>query len=93
MASFDIRAYARAGAAARLREIEAERAVILSEFPDLRARPAGPAAAEARPVAAAGRTRKRRTISAEGRKRISEAQKRRWAAQRAKDSKRSPSTR
>jgi hypothetical protein len=37
-----------------------------------------------KPKTAAGRPRKRRTLSAEARKRIADAQRKRWAAQKAK---------
>lgn len=83
---FNWRDYARAGATARLREIEDERAAILAAFPDLRGarsskgRPRRLAAASPTPPA----TRKRRRLSAAARRRISEAQKKRWAEQKAK---------
>ena len=82
MEAFNLKAYARAGAAVRLLEIEKERAAILATFPDLgRAnRRSGGAAVK---QAAASAPRKRRRMSKEARRRISEAQKKRWAAQKA----------
>jgi hypothetical protein len=86
--NFDLRKYARAGAEVRLKEIDAERQQIFSAFPELRS---GTASGERQPRAArtgaakAGTARKRRRMSAEARKRISDAQKRRWAAHRAKE--------
>jgi hypothetical protein len=69
-----LHALAAGGAAARIAELEAEIAAIRSEFPGAgrasRGRKAG------RPA-----RRKRRKMSAEARKKISNAQKRRWAAQ------------
>lgn len=46
-------------------------------------RPAGKASAKIA-TQAAGKTKKRRTLSPEARKRIAEAQRKRWAAQKAK---------
>jgi hypothetical protein len=82
LASIDLREYARRGAAARLEELDRERQSILAEFPELRR---GNTAARERANAAhpAGhhkKARRRRRLSAEARKRISDAQKRRWAA-------------
>ena len=82
MASIDLREYARRGAAARLEELDRERQMILTEFPELRNGKAagrgrtktGNAAAEVK------KPQRRRRMSAEARKRISDAQKRRWAA-------------
>ena len=85
MQKFDLKAYARAGAAARLGELDQERNAILAAFPDLRrptgrrGRPDRVAAAEPSPM-----PKKRRRMSKEARRRISEAQKKRWAAQKAK---------
>jgi len=84
--------YARMGATARLTEIAAEIAAIRGAFPELdgqprkrrgrrpKARPAASAQPEIRTPAA---PRQRRKLSAAARKRISDAQKKRWAAQRA----------
>jgi hypothetical protein len=74
-----MREYAKRGAAARLEELERERQEILRAFPDLRSTRAG-----VRSAATRGRKVRRRKLSADARRRISEAQKRRWAAQKAK---------
>ena len=72
--------WARLGAMARLQEIEQERQAILRAYPDLRrGRPAD------KPVGRGGRAdvdalgRRRRTISADGRKRMSEGMRKYWA--------------
>jgi hypothetical protein len=83
-----MRQYAVVGAEQRLLELAEEAATIFAMFPELRApgrgfmaksgpQRAGTAAADAAPVT----RRRRRKMSAEGRKRISEAQKARWAKQ------------
>jgi hypothetical protein len=72
---------ARTGAEARLAQLRAEESAIFRAFPDLRSHhtqnvnDSGPAAP---------RPRGRRRLSAEARKRISEAQKARWAKQKRK---------
>jgi hypothetical protein len=86
---------ARIGAAARIKELQAEIASIRRSFPALiapsgestmpspfRKRPSRPAANLAAKVAP---RKRRRKMSAAARKKISEAQKRRWAAQKAKE--------
>jgi hypothetical protein len=86
----DLRRYAVVGAEQRLLEIAEEAAHIFQTFPELRARGRGFDAvrggrsnAEAQRLrTGAGRVRRRRKMSAEARKRISEAQKARWAKQR-----------
>ncbi len=86
LANADLRRYALVGAEKRLIELGTEAAQIFRAFPELRARGRGfdavgraPASGDpARPVL----PRRRRTISAAGRKRISDAQKARWAKQR-----------
>jgi len=72
--------WARLGAMARLQEIEQERQTILRVFPDLRrGRPADS------PTGRGGRAdvdalgRRRRTISPDGRKRMSEGMRKYWA--------------
>lgn len=79
--SVDIRRLAFIGAQARLAELNAERQAILKAFPELSRStrngpswPTAPAKESARP-----RKRRRRKMSAEGRRRIAEAAKRRWA--------------
>ena len=78
----DLQRFALAGAARRLEELQAEAAQILRVFPQLRAggrgRQAGNAAAAKGPAG----PRRRHRISAEGRKRISEAAKARWGKHR-----------
>jgi hypothetical protein len=81
-----MRELARLGAAARVMQLRAELAQLERTFPGVtgaaprRGRPAAAAAAEgAQPV-----KRKRRKMSAAARKKISDAQKRRWAKQKAK---------
>ena len=88
-----IRQWAALGAAQRLEQIREEQLAIYRAFPELRrsssARGGGQRAAmptddkmDATPQGT-GRRRRRRRMSAEGRKRISDAQKARWARQRA----------
>jgi hypothetical protein len=87
--------FARIGAAARIKELQAEIASIRRDFPALaapggestapspfRRRPGRPAASLEAKVPSP--RRRRRKMSAEARKKISEAQKKRWAAQKAK---------
>lgn len=82
--AIDLRQLALIGARARLAELEAERQSIFKAFPQLsRTRPdgagpklVGPQAAAAPESAAPLRRRK---MSAEGRRRIAEAARRRWA--------------
>lgn len=87
--SFDLKAWALIGAQQRLRELDEERAAIFSAFPQLRGgtpgrRPGRPRKVQADGVAAAAtgvKKRKRRKMSAAARKKISDAQKARWAKQ------------
>jgi hypothetical protein len=76
------------GAELRLLELAEEAATIFGHFPELRAPGRGfmANATAASPDPAHGeqpRRRRRRKMSAEARKRISDAQKARWAKQRA----------
>jgi hypothetical protein len=86
-ANGDLRRYAVVGAEQRLLEIAEEAARIFQVFPELRARGRGLDAVRGRsaaePAAAQPRKgrRRRRKMSAEARKRISDAQKARWAKQ------------
>ena len=75
-----LRKWAVSGAERRLVEIATEAAAIYKAFPELRDRRSGGAAETAAPARAAAKTPRRRTLSAAGRKRISDAQKKRWAA-------------
>lgn len=77
----DLRRFAVAGAARRIEELEREKAQILSAFPQLRARNRGTGALDRTVESASVGRKRRRRISAEGRRRISEAQKARWAKQ------------
>lgn len=91
MADQDMRRWALKGAEQRLVEIAEEAAQIYATFPELRDRGAagsvpGGRGGRARKVEAAGDEqprRRRRKMSREARKRISEAQKVRWAKQKA----------
>ena len=82
----NLRRYAVVGAEQRLLELAEEAAGIFAIFPELRA-PGRGFMAGGRGGSAAGtvapRRRRRRKMSAEARKRISDAQKARWARQRA----------
>jgi hypothetical protein len=86
--------FARIGAAARIKELQAEIASIRRDFPALsapgsesavpspfRKRPGRPAASLAAKLPAP--RKRRRKMSAAARKKISEAQKKGWAAQKA----------
>jgi hypothetical protein len=82
--AIDLRQLALIGARARLAELEAERQSILKTFPQLsRARSdgAGPtlAPSEAGGAPKPAVRRRKRKMSAEGRRRIAEASRRRWA--------------
>jgi hypothetical protein len=96
VASSDLRQWAIKGAEQRLVEIAEEAKAIYAQFPELREEGRGPKAQSAlrtrtRTAAgspedgqpAKGGRRRRRTMSREARKRISEAQKARWAKQKA----------
>jgi hypothetical protein len=76
----ELQRLARLGAKARLEELEQERTALLRAFPGLRATasPAGNGAS----VEQSTRRRRRRRMSREGRKRISETMKKRWAERR-----------
>ena len=77
----DLLRLARAGAVARLAEIDQERQAILREFPDLRrARATAGGAVESEP--AVGGRRRRKGMSAAQRKAVSERMRKYWAARR-----------
>ena len=80
----NMRAWARIGAEQRLNQLRTEIAAIYTTFPELRrgTPPSHPAADNASDKPA--RRRRRRKLSAEARKRISDAQKARWAKQKAR---------
>jgi len=80
----DVREWALWGAAQRLEQIDMERAAIHRSFPELRVRAGRTGGSRTRavrssPDSAAASKRGRRTLSAAARKRISTAQKARWA--------------
>jgi hypothetical protein len=78
--SLDIRRLAFIGAQARLAELNVERQAILKAFPELsRRNPNGAGTATVPTPKDARPGRRRRKMSAEGRRRIAEAAKRRWA--------------
>lgn len=82
----DILKWARLGAASRLRELDEERAAIIKAFPGLTSgsrSASGSNAVDGSGHVSALVVRKRRKMSAAARKRISDAQKKRWAAQKA----------
>ena len=97
MADSDMRTWALKGAEQRLLEIAEEAARIYAQFPELRDRAGSMPGGGRRPRGAGGRgpgdrgvvdnvgrpARRPRTMSAEARKRISDAQKARWARQKA----------
>jgi hypothetical protein len=91
MPKIDLRGYATIGAEHRLLEIAVEAARIFEAFPELRARGRGFDAlggkATANAVSAAPVQRRPRQMSAAGRKRISEAARKRWANWRKERSK------
>jgi hypothetical protein len=79
--------FARIGAAARIKELQAEIASIRRDFPALSA-PGGKRHGRPPSNLAAklpAPRKRRRKMSAAARKKISEAQKKRWAAQKAKE--------
>ena len=92
MAANDLRVWAIKGAEERLFEITEEAKAIFASFPELRAQgrrftsagDAGALAAGAEPKQAKTGGR-RRTMSAEARRRIGDAQRKRWAAKRQQD--------
>jgi hypothetical protein len=81
MADLDIRRWALKGAEQRLVEIAAEATAIYGSFPELRDR-RGQTPADGN-GALATRKRRRFRVSEEARQRIAEAQRKRWAKQRA----------
>jgi hypothetical protein len=91
MAKSELRVWAKKGAEQRLVEIAEEAKAIFAAFPELRSHGRGfisaggaaaPAAEPRGKEKQAGRRRKR-TMSAEARKRIGDAQRARWAKQKA----------
>ena len=78
MAKFDLKAYARQGAAARVAELNAELGAIFRIFPELRS-----GAAKASAPGAVARKRKRRGMTAAQKAEVSKRMKKYWAARRA----------
>lgn len=91
MAKSDLRVWAAKGAEQRLLEIAEEARAIFATFPELRAQGRGfTAGGSAEPTNGRDQAtqnrpsrRKKRTMSAEARKRIGDAQRARWAKQKA----------
>lgn len=77
-----LRGFALAGAEKRLAELRDEAAAIFRMFPQLRARGRRAAAEPDTSTNGTPKARRRRRLSAAGRKRISDAQKARWAKHR-----------
>jgi hypothetical protein len=75
MAKFDLKSYARQGAAVRVAELNTELAAIYRVFPDLRA---------GTKSSATGRKLKRKPMSAAQKAEVSKRMKKYWAARRAK---------
>lgn len=82
--TFDLKAYALAGAEARVRELRAELESIYTVFPALRKGGAAPAASRASgtPARTRGARKARRAMSAAERKAVSARMKKYWAARR-----------
>jgi len=78
--TFDLRAYARRGAEARITELTAELNDIYRAFPDLRRGRSTPSATSV----SAGGQRRRRPMSAAQRKAVGQRMKAYWAARKAK---------
>ena len=79
MPTFDLKAYARRGAEARIAELTAELNEIYKAFPELRRGSARSAASTAR---AGGRRRRRKPMSAAQKAAVSKRMKAYWAARR-----------
>jgi hypothetical protein len=73
---------AKRGADHRYQELKAEIQSLVNHFPHLRGHSGGPLSAPVETVKRAIRRRRRRKMTEAARKRISEAQKKRWAARR-----------
>ena len=86
MTQAELRRLARLGAEARLQELQREAEAIRAAFPGLRSRRVVPKNGDIPTEQTSAPKRRRRRMSAAGRKRIAEAAKRRWAKWRAKQS-------
>ena len=80
MAKFDLKAYARQGAAARVAELNEELVAIYRAFPELRR----DAKASGGGVVGNARKRKRRGMTAAQKAEVSKRMKKYWAARKAK---------
>ena len=83
MAKFDLKAYARQGAAARVADLQSELAAIFRAFPELRKGNLDDPFTR-RQRSAAGPRRKRKGMSAAQRAEVSKRMKAYWAGRRAK---------
>ena len=81
MPTFDLKAYARRGAEARISELTAELNEIYRAFPNLRR---GAARSTASRAAAGARRRRRKPMSAAQKAAVSKRMKAYWAARKAK---------
>ena len=81
MAKFDLKAYARQGAAARVAELNAELTAIYRVFPELRS-----GAAKIAAPGTVARKRKRPAMTAAQKAEVSKRMKKYWAARRGKKS-------
>ena len=80
----DLRRFAALGAYARIEQLQAEIDEIRAAFPRLRRVPTGgPSSGGTTAQTGEGKPRKRRKMSAAARKRIGDAQRKRWAKQKA----------
>lgn len=80
-------ALARAGAGARVKELQAELDAILRTFPELRTAAGRRAATKAAPAAAPAAAAKARAWSAADRKAVSQRMKKYWASRKAQGAK------
>ena len=79
MAKFDLKAYARQGATARVAELNTELAAIFRMFPELRS-----GAAKGSTTGVVARKRRGRGMTAAQKAEVSKRMKKYWAARRAK---------
>jgi hypothetical protein len=79
VAKFDLKAYAKQGAASRVTELNAELAAIYRAFPELRS-----GAAKGSVTGAVARKRRRRGMTAAQKAEVSKRMKAYWAARKAK---------
>jgi hypothetical protein len=79
VAKFDLKAYARQGAASRVAELNAELSAIYRAFPELRS-----GSGRASTTGAVARKRKRRGMTAAQKAEVSKRMKAYWAARKAK---------